>query len=150
LIGRSLRAVIDRQALGPCTIHVDTDVLNADGGTRTAAITAAFVAVADALRRYRADQLPSIIRDSVAAVSVGIVDGEPLLDLDYDEDSTALVDINVVRLGRGGLVEVQGTGEGGTFSRTDLERLLNLAEAGIDQLTRLQRECLGPDWPWAG
>jgi ribonuclease PH len=147
LIGRSLRAVIDRQTLGPCTIHVDTDVLNADGGTRTAAITAAFIAVADALRRHRGDQTRAIVRDSIAAVSAGIVGGEAILDLDYSEDSTADVDLNIVRLGRGGLVEVQGTGEGGTFSRTQLETLLNLAEAGIDQLTRLQRECLGPDWP---
>jgi len=149
LIGRSLRAVIDRQALGPCTIHVDTDVLNADGGTRTAAITAAFIAVVDALRLRRGDLTCAIVRDSVAAVSAGLASGELLLDLDYSEDSTAEVDMNIVRLGRGGLVEVQGTGEGGTFSRAQLETLLNLAEAGIDQLTRLQRECLGPDWPLA-
>jgi ribonuclease PH len=150
LIGRSLRAVIDRQALGSCTIHVDTDVLNADGGTRTAAITAAFIAVTDALRRYRGDQARSIVRDSIAAVSAGLVNGVPVLDLDYSEDSSAEVDINVVRLGHGGLVEVQGTGEGGTFSRDQLEALLNLAESGIDQLTRLQRDCLGPDWPLSG
>ncbi len=149
LIGRSLRAVIDRRALGPFTIHVDTDVLNADGGTRTAAITAAFVAVADAVRRNRGDLARSIIRDSIAAVSAGIVAGEPILDLDYSEDSTAEVDLNVVRLGSGGLVEVQGTGEGGTFSRGQLDRLLDLAEGGIDQLTRLQRDCLGADWPLA-
>jgi ribonuclease PH len=147
LIGRSLRAVVDRKALGPLTIHVDTDVLNADGGTRTAAITAAFVAVADAVRRHRGELAGSIIRDSIAAVSAGIVAGEPILDLDYSEDSTAEVDINVVRLGSGGLVEVQGTGEGGTFTRAQLDRLLDLAEAGIDQLRRLQRECLGSDWP---
>jgi ribonuclease PH len=149
LIGRSLRAVIDRQALGPATIHVDTDVLNADGGTRTAAITAAFIAVTDALVRTRGELARGIVRDSVAAVSSGIVGGEAMLDLDYSEDSTAEVDVNVVRLGKGGLVEVQGTGEGGTYSRTQLERLLNLAEAGIDQLTLLQRECLGPHWPLA-
>ncbi len=149
LIGRSLRAVIDRHTLGPCTIHVDTDVLNADGGTRTAAITAAFVAVVDALRGCRGELARAVIRDSVAAVSAGIVGGQPLLDLDYSEDATAEVDLNIVRLGRGGLVEVQGTGEGGTFSRAQLETLLNLAEAGIDQLTRLQRQCLGPDWPLA-
>jgi ribonuclease PH len=147
LIGRSLRAIVDRTALGPFTIHVDTDVLNADGGTRTAAITAAFVAVADAVRNRRGDVARSTLRDSIAAVSVGIVGGEPVLDLDYSEDSTAEVDFNVVRLGSGGLVEVQGTGEGGTFSRDQLDRLLDLAEAGIDQLGRLQRECLGPDWP---
>jgi ribonuclease PH len=149
LIGRSLRAVVDRQALGPVTLNVDTDVLNADGGTRTAAITAAFVAVADALRQLRGDACRAILRDSIAAVSAGIVAGELVLDLDYSEDSHAEVDINIVRLGRGGLVEVQGTGEGGTFSRAQLDALLNLAEAGIDQLTRLQRECLGSDWPIA-
>lgn len=147
LIGRSLRAVIDRSALGPCTIQVDTDVLNADGGTRTAAITAGFVAVVDALRRHRGEGAGLVLRDSVAAVSAGLVAGQPLLDLDYSEDAAAEVDLNIVRLGRGGLVEVQGTGEGGTFSRAQLETLLNLAEAGIDQLTRLQRECLGSDWP---
>jgi len=149
LIGRALRAVVDRQALGPVTIQVDTDVLNADGGTRTAAITAAFVAVADAVRRHRGDAGRAVFRDSIAAISAGIVGGEPYLDLDYSEDSTAEVDINIVRLGRGGLVEVQGTGEGGTFSRAQLDRLLDLAEAGIDQLTRLQRQCLGDDWPLA-
>jgi ribonuclease PH len=142
LIGRSLRAVVDRKALGPVTVSVDTDVLNADGGTRTAAITAAFVAIVDALRRHCGEACTSIIRDSI--------EGVPVLDLDYPEDSTAEVDINVVRLGGGGLVEVQGTGEGGTFSRGQLDQLLDLAEAGIDQLTRLQRECLGPDWPVAG
>jgi ribonuclease PH len=149
LIGRSLRAVIDRQALGPLTIRVDADVLNADGGTRTAAITAAFVAVVDALRHHHGDHTRAIVRDSVAAVSAGILGGEPVLDLDYSEDSNAEVDINIVRVGRGGLVEVQGTGEGGPFSRDQLEALLNLAEAGIDQLTRLQCQCLGPDWPLA-
>ena len=149
LIGRSLRAVVDRQALGPCTIRVDADVLNADGGTRTAAITAAFIAVVDALRQTRGDLARTVVRDSVAAVSAGIIGGLPLLDLDYSEDVTAEVDLNIVRLGRGGLVEVQGTGEGGTFSRAQLETLLDLAEAGIEQLTRLQRECLGPDWPLA-
>src|ERR1700733_5946565 len=143
LIGRSLRAIVDRQALGPGTIHIDADVLNADGGTRTAAITAAFVAIVDALRgRFGADLCRSILKDSVAAVSAGVVAGEPVLDLDYREDSTAEVDFNVVRLGNGGLVEVQGTGEGGTFSRTQLDTLMGLAEAGISQLTQLQRESL--------
>jgi ribonuclease PH len=149
LIGRSLRAIVDRKALGPITINVDTDVLNADGGTRTAAITAAFVAVADALHRHRGELAGSILRDSIAAVSVGIVGGEPILDLDYSEDSAAEVDFNVVRLGGGGLVEVQGTGEGGTFTRAQLDGLLDLAWTGIDALGRLQRECLGPDWPLA-
>ena len=122
-------------------------MLNADGGTRTAAITAAFVAVADAVRRHRGDLVRAIINDSVAAVSAGIVAGEPVLDLDYSEDSAAEVDLNVVRLGGGGLVEVQGTGEGGTFSRGQLDPLLDLAGAGIDQLTGIQRDCLGPNWP---
>jgi ribonuclease PH len=150
LIGRSLRAVVDRKALGPCTIHVDADVLNADGGTRTAAITAAFIAVADAIRTcFGAEAGRTILRDSMAAVSAGIVAGEPLLDLDYREDSTAEVDLNVVRLGGGGLVEVQGTGEGATFSRDQLSAILDLAEVGLDELTRLQRQVLGPDWPLA-
>ena len=148
LIGRSLRAIVDRQALGPWTIHIDADVFNADGGTRTAAITAAFVAVADAIRgRFGAELCRSVLKDSVAAVSAGIVAGEPVLDLDYREDSTAEVDFNVVRLGKGGLVEVQGTGEGGTFSREQLDALMGLAEQGISQLTELQRETLGGDWP---
>jgi ribonuclease PH len=148
LIGRSLRAIIDRQALGPWTIHIDADVFNADGGTRTAAITAAFIAVVDAVRgRFGADLCRMILKDSVAAVSAGIVGGEPVLDLDYREDSTAVVDFNVVRLGNGGLVEVQGTGEGGTFSRGQLDTLMGLAEQGISQLTVLQRDSLGTDWP---
>jgi ribonuclease PH len=149
LIGRSLRAVVDGRALGPWTIHVDADVINADGGTRTAAITAAFIAVADAVRRQFGDRSEEIFRDSVAAVSAGIIDGEPVLDLNYPEDSRAEVDLNVVRLGRGGMVEVQGTGEGGVFSRAQLQSLLDLAESGIDQLQGLQRQALGADWPLA-
>jgi ribonuclease PH len=148
LIGRSLRAAIDTRALGPWTIHIDADVLEADGGTRTAAITAAFVAVADALKTRLGDAAAAVLRDSVAAVSAGIVKGEAVLDLDYPEDVSAEVDLNVVRLGRGGFVEVQGTGEGGTFSRGQLHQLLDLAEAGIDRLGRWQRESLGPDWPF--
>jgi ribonuclease PH len=148
LIGRSLRAVVDTRALGPLTVHVDADVLEADGGTRTAAITAAFVAVADALRRRFGESARGMLRDSVAAVSAGIIAGAAVVDLDYAEDSTAEVDLNVVRLGGGGLVEVQGTGEAGTFSRAQLDRLLDLASAGLDQLTALQRESLGADWPF--
>jgi ribonuclease PH len=148
LIGRSLRAVLDMKALGPWTIHVDADVLEADGGTRTAAITAAFVAVTDALHARFGIESRRFLRDSVAAVSAGIVNGEPVLDLDYVEDSTAAVDFNVVRLGSGGLVEVQGTGEGGTFARQQLEALLDLAESGIDKLVHLQRESLGDEWPF--
>src|SRR5207253_11048764 len=126
----------------------DADVLEADGGTRTAAITAAFVAVADALRVRFGPAAQGMLRDSVAAVSAGIVGGAAVLDLDYAEDSAAEVDLNVVRLGRGGLVEVQGTGEGGTFSRDQLRALLDLAETGIDHLGRLQREALGDAWPF--
>jgi ribonuclease PH len=147
LIGRSLRAVLDMNALGPWTIQVDADVLEADGGTRTAAITAAFVAVADALRTRFGVEGRRFLRDSVAAVSAGLVAGRPVLDLDYAEDSTAEVDLNVVRLGAGGLVEVQGTGEGGTFSRSQLTAILDLAEQGIDELVRKQHEAMGEDWP---
>ncbi len=149
LIGRSLRAVVDTRALGPWTIHVDADVLEADGGTRTASITGAFVAVADALHnRFGRDLARRVLRDSVAAVSVGIVNGAAVLDLDYPEDSTASVDLNVVRLGGrgGGFVEVQGTGESGTFSRQELDRLLDLAESGLDQLRALQQSVLGENW----
>ncbi|WP_165219596.1 ribonuclease PH [Aquisphaera insulae] len=148
LIGRSLRAIVDTRALGPFTIHVDADVINADGGTRTAAITGAFVAVADAVRRQFGDRAREILKDSIAAVSAGIIDGVPMLDLNYPEDSRAEVDMNVVRLGQGGLVEVQGTGEGGVFSRAELQSLLDLAESGIDRLGQLQREALGADWPF--
>lgn len=149
LIGRSLRAVVDTKALGPWTINVDADVLEADGGTRTAAITAAFVAVAEALRSRFGTAAQGFLRDSVAAVSVGMVGGEPVLDLDYHEDAAADVDCNVVQLGRGGLVEVQGTGERSTFSRTQLQSLLDLAESGIARLRAIQRECLGSDWPFS-
>ncbi|MDR3632705.1 MAG: ribonuclease PH [Isosphaeraceae bacterium] len=147
LIGRSLRAVIDTRALGPWTVHVDADVIEADGGTRTAAITAAFVAVADALRNRLGPDARGVLRDSIAAVSVGIAGGTPVLDLDYVEDSAADVDLNAVRLGRGGFVEVQGTGEGGTFSRDQLDQMLDLADAGITALNTLQRASLGDDWP---
>jgi len=147
LIGRSLRAVVDTAALGPRTVHVDADVLEADGGTRTGAITAAFVAVADALRDRPPEGGGAALQDSVAAVSVGVVGGVPVLDLDYLEDSSAGVDMNVVRLGRGGFVEVQGTGESATFDRGELNRLLDLAELGLGRLTELQRQTLGKDWP---
>jgi len=143
LIGRSLRAIVDRQALGPWTIHIDADVINADGGTRTAAITAACIAVADAVAKEFGDRKSLILRDSVAAVSAGIVEGELLLDLNYHEDSRAEVDLNVVRLGQGGFVEVQGTGEGGVFSRAQLQALLELAETGIDQLKAIQHRAIG-------
>ncbi len=147
LIGRGLRAIVDRRALGPFTIHIDADVLNADGGTRTAAITGAFIAAADAVRAKFGDRALEILTDSIAAVSVGIVAGELVLDLDYKHDSQAEVDLNVVRLGCGGLVEVQGTGEAGSFTRAQLDAMLDLAGRGIDELTAIQRRCLGADWP---
>src|SRR4051812_29157589 len=149
LIGRSLRAVIDTQALGPWTVHVDADVIEADGGTRTAAITGAFVAVADALRNRLGDAAGTVLKDSIAAVSVGVVRGEAVLDLDYVEDSAAEVDMNVVRLGGGGFVEVQGTGEAGVFSGEELNRLVDLADSGINRLRGLQRTALGDAWPFA-
>lgn len=139
LIGRALRAAVDLNALGAWTIHVDADVLEADGGTRTAAITAASIAVADALRSRLPDRAAAVLKDGVAAVSAGIVAGEAVLDLDYIEDSTAEVDFNVVQLASGGLVEVQGTGEAGTFSRAQLDRLLELAEGGIRQLIDVKK-----------
>jgi ribonuclease PH len=148
LIGRSLRAAVDTSKLGPWTVHVDADVLEADGGTRTAAITAAFVAVADALRLRLGDTARNVLKAPLAAVSVGIVSGQPVLDLDYVEDSTAEVDFNVVRLGPDGFVEVQGTGEGGTFRRSQLDSLIDLASSGIDQLIQIQKTALGADWPF--
>jgi len=145
LIGRSLRAVTDLTAFGERTIHVDCDVIQADGGTRTASITGSFVAVVDAFRRLRAeglvDRMP--VRDFVSAVSVGIVDGEMLLDLQYEEDHRAEVDMNVVAT-RGGLfVEVQGTAEAVPFARQRLEAMTDLAVRGIAMLTRKQIEVLG-------
>ncbi|TVT59452.1 MAG: ribonuclease PH [Azoarcus sp. PHD] len=145
LIGRSLRAVVDLTALGERQITIDCDVLQADGGTRTAAITGACVAVRDALDKLVADGklAASPMTDFVAAVSVGIYKGTPVLDLDYDEDSDCDTDMNVVMTGAGGLIEVQGTAEGAAFSRTELNALLDLAEAGIGRLTELQQAALG-------
>ncbi|AWI76468.1 ribonuclease PH [Parazoarcus communis] len=144
LIGRSLRAVVDLTALGERQITIDCDVLQADGGTRTAAITGACVAVRDALDKLVADGklAASPMTDFVAAVSVGIYKGTPVLDLDYDEDSDCDTDMNVVMTGAGGLIEVQGTAEGAAFSRTELNALLDLAEAGIGRLTELQQAAL--------
>ena len=141
LIGRSLRAVVDLEALGERQIIIDCDVLQADGGTRTAAITGACVAVRDALDHLvRAGVLPaSPLRTFVAAVSVGIYEGMPVLDLDYEEDAACDTDMNVVMTAEGGLIEVQGTAEGKTFSRAELNALLDLAEGGIRQLIALQR-----------
>ncbi|HSL65722.1 MAG TPA: ribonuclease PH [Gaiellaceae bacterium] len=137
LIGRALRAVVDYEALGERTVWVDCDVLQADGGTRCAAITGAYVAVHRALDRFG---LSRALTDSIAAVSVGIVDGTPLLDLDYSEDSTAEVDMNVVMTGDGRLVEVQATAEGDPFTREALDDLLELAARGIRLLTAKQEE----------
>jgi ribonuclease PH len=145
LIGRSLRAVIDYKALGENTIVLDCDVLQADGGTRTAAITGAYVALADAVSHLRsAGALTGEpLTGSVAAVSVGIVDGVPRLDLHYDDDVRAETDMNVVMTGDGRFVEVQGTAEGAPFDRAELDALLALAEQGCGQVTRLQLEALG-------
>jgi ribonuclease PH len=145
LIGRSLRAVVALEALGERTFWIDCDVLQADGGTRTASVTGAWTALALAVRRVlRRDALArSPIVDSVAAVSVGVVDGEIVLDLPYAEDSRAIVDMNVVATGSGRFVEVQGTGEQGTFTPEELSRMTALAMRGIAELTRLQHEALG-------
>jgi ribonuclease PH len=150
LIGHSLRAVADLDALGPRTIAIDCDVLDADGGTRTAAITGSFVAVVDALRTIKQFPDPSrpVLRTSVAAVSVGLVDGRAVLDLDYKEDVAAAVDMNVVMTGEGRFVEVQGTGEEATFDQKELSELLALAMRGIRELTEAQRQSLGKAWPW--
>lgn len=144
LIGRSLRCVFDLAALGERTISLDCDVIQADGGTRTAAITGAFVAAHDAISWLIAqDKLAaSPIRDFVAAVSVGIVGGTPLLDLEYEEDSACDTDMNVVMTGAGGFVEVQGTAEGAAFSRDEMGQLLQLADQGIRALIAAQRKAL--------
>jgi len=145
LIGRALRAVVDLEALGAHTLQIDCDVLQADGGTRTAAITGAFVAVHDALDWMRARGMIAAmpVKDFVAAVSVGLVDGSAVLDLDYAEDSSCQTDMNVVMTGAGRFVEVQGTAEGEPFARTELDRLLRLAASGIAELVALQRRALG-------
>lgn len=151
LIGRSLRAVVDTAALGPRTIEVDCDVLQADGGTRTASITGAAIAVMDALisiKKNLPDPNVFPLRDSVAAVSVGMVNGKAVLDLDYPLDFAADVDMNVVMTGRGQFVEIQGTGEEATFSEKELGQLLKLAKSGIGQLTEFQKKALGKKWPF--
>ena len=144
LIGRSMRAVFDLALLGERTIHLDCDVLQADGGTRTAAITGAFVAAQDAVNQLMAQGKlqRSPIRDHVAAISVGIVQGTPLLDLEYSEDSACDTDMNVVMTGAGNFVEVQGTAEGAAFSRQEMNALLALAEQGISELVVLQKQAV--------
>ena len=145
LIGRSLRAVVDLEKLGPRTIHLDCDVLQADGGTRTAGITGAYVALADAvaflIREKRLAATP--IREAVAAVSVGVYQGLPVLDLDYAEDSGCDTDMNVVMTEGGGIIEVQGTAEGAPFSRAEIQSMLDLAQHGITQLIAAHRAALG-------
>jgi ribonuclease PH len=152
LIGRSLRSVADLAALGERSILVDCDVLEADGGTRTASITGGFVALVDCLRSIQ-KTLPDPVRfpltDSVAAVSVGIVAGKPTLDLDYAQDVDADVDMNVAMTGSGRFIEVQGTGEEATFSDDDLAALIKLAKSGIRELRELQKKALGKAWPFA-
>jgi ribonuclease PH len=145
LIGRSMRAVFDLKALGERTISLDCDVIQADGGTRTASITGAFVAAHDAVSTLLASGkiAASPIRDHVAAISVGILQGVPLLDLEYLEDSTCDTDMNVVMTGAGHFVEVQGTAEGVAFTRKEMDALLALAEKGIEELVLLQRSALG-------
>ncbi|MGL6094433.1 MAG: ribonuclease PH, partial [Fimbriiglobus sp.] len=144
------RAVVDLDKLGERTLWVDCDVLEADGGTRTASISGAFVAVADALHALKKD-LPvpvnEILTDSVAAVSVGLLNGDVLLDLEYVEDRDADVDMNLVMTGSGKLIEVQGTGEEATFTRKQLDALLDLGAKGIFAITDVQRQALGKAWP---
>lgn len=144
LIGRSLRAVVDMKAMGPLSMRVDCDVLQADGGTRTASITGAWVALHDAFAYAVAEGLApkNAITDHCAAVSVGISDGEVLLDLDYSEDGGAEVDCNVVMTGSGDLIEVQGTAEGSPFSRARLDAMLDFAAAGITSLVAMQRQVI--------
>ncbi len=151
LIGRSLRAVADMEALGEMMVTVDCDVLEADGGTRTASITGGFLALVDAIESVRKD-LPDPknfpLRDSVAAVSVGIVGGKACLDLDYEQDFAAAVDMNVVMTGKGRFIEIQGTGEEATFGDDELDAMLKLARRGIRQLTDLQKNA-AKQWPFA-
>jgi ribonuclease PH len=149
LIGRSLRAIVDLEKLGEHTLWLDCDVIEADGGTRTASINGAFVALVDALAAYRSVFGPAatIIKSSVAAISVGLLNDVELLDLDYSEDKDAEVDMNLVMTGAGEFIEVQGTGEEATFSRGQLDRLLKLGKLGIDAVTQTQRQALGANWP---
>jgi ribonuclease PH len=151
LIGRSLRAVVDLAKLGERTLWIDCDVLEADGGTRTASINGAFVAVVDALTAIKKDlpaSIDAILSDSLAAISVGIVDGEERLDLEYVEDRDAEVDANLVMTGSGKFIEVQGSGEEATFTRKQLDALLELGEIGIKHITAAQKKALGAAWPW--
>lgn len=147
LIGRALRSVVNLEALGERTVWIDCDVIQADGGTRTAAITGSFICMVDALRRALMNGLieSTPVEDYLAAVSVGIVNGEPRLDLNYAEDSMAEVDMNIVMTGSGRFVEVQGTAEGLPFTKDILGTLVDLAEKGVKKLIGIQKECLGKD-----
>jgi ribonuclease PH len=149
LIGRSLRAVVNLERLADHTLWLDCDVLEADGGTRTASINGAFVAMVDALKAYESVLGPvhSIVRVSVAAVSVGIFEDVELLDLNYVEDKDAQVDLNLVMTNAGQFIEVQGSGEEATFSRSQLDRMLKLGKVGIDAITDQQHKALGAHWP---
>jgi ribonuclease PH len=144
LIGRSLRSVVDLTAFGERTIWIDCDVIQADGGTRTASITGAYVAMVDAFQKMVRDRQIEAVptQDSVAAVSVGKVEGQIVLDLNYEEDSGAEVDMNVVMTGRGGFVEIQGTAEAAVFSKQEMDALIRVARRGIRELTRLQKKAL--------
>ena len=150
LIGRSFRAIADLKKLGERSLTIDCDVLQADGGTRTASITGGFIALVDAVnsvfKGVSSSEYP--LSSSLAAISVGIVDGQPSLDLDYIRDSQADVDMNVVMTGAGRFIELQGTGEEATFDDDQLASLIKLAKQGIQQLTQIQRDALGDDWPW--
>ena len=145
LIGRSLRAVVDMEQLGERTIWIDCDVIQADGGTRTASITGAFVAMCLAMKQLKKEKKIETIpvKDFVAATSVGILEGKKILDLDYSEDSVAEVDMNIVKTGRGGFVEIQGTAEQEPFSDKDMEAMLSLAHKGIKELIALQKKTIG-------
>ncbi|HOJ58022.1 MAG: ribonuclease PH [Bacillota bacterium] len=148
LVGRALRSVVNLESLGERTVWVDCDVLQADGGTRTCAITGAFVALVDAVSNIRSEEDPSFdkpfpVTDFIAATSVGIVDGQVMLDLTFEEDSRASVDMNVVMTGCGKLAEVQGTAEGSPFTKAELDEMLKVAESGIMSLIKLQKEVLG-------
>jgi ribonuclease PH len=147
MIGRSLRAIADLDALGERTVTLDCDVLEADGGTRTLAITGAFIALVEALQEKPLAGAAWPLKDSVAAVSAGLVEGQPILDLDYAEDLQAAADLNVVMTGSGRFVEIQGAGEEATFDESDLKKLLALARRGIRRLTALQKKALGKQWP---
>ena len=149
LIGRSLRSVMDMKALGERTITIDCDVIQADGGTRTASITGAFIALVEACDTIYDGKKPFPVKDFLAAISVGVSPaGEPLLDLCYEEDSSGVVDMNVIMTGSGDFVEVQGTGEGRPFTRVEMNKLLELAEKGIDELISYEKDILGGQLVW--